>query len=64
MLGDGNKKKNLWSLAVAIGICVAAMFLDGVGINIDSILSGIMLIVAILLLFIYVISNYTKNKRE
>lgn len=64
MIGDGNKKKNLWSLAVAIGICIAAMFLDGVGISIDPVLSGIMLIAAILLLFIYVISNYTKNKRE
>lgn len=64
MIGDGNRKRNLWALAIAIGICVAAMLLDGAGVAIDPALSGLLLIVAAVLMVVYVVSNYTGGRKE
>ena len=63
MIGDGNRKRNLWALAIAIGICVAAMLLDGAGVAIDPALSGLLLIVAAVLMIVYVVSNYTGGRK-
>lgn len=64
MIGDGKRKRNLWALAIAIGICVAAMLLDGAGVAIDPALSGFLLIAAATLMIVYVISNYTGSRKD